>query len=507
MCDENLGCVLCKPGDSICVEGDSEICADDGMSFDDKNECDEVQGMMCDEDLGKCVGACSPDSLGLSYIGCEYFPTVTANPVSVSFSFAVAVANSSDSVANVRIDRGANIVASDTVAANSVKVIKLPWVLNLKPSVPGSGSTKWADGAYRLRSDQPVTVYQFNPLDQKMGDILSFSNDASLLFPVNTWTGDYFVVARNSWVFNDDPPAYPGFYSVVAAQDGTTVELAPSETGKLVLAGDGVAANGTGTISLDRGDVLQVFSGDSGQNLGNADLTGSHLTADKPIQVLGGHMCTNIPFFVGYCDHLEEAIPPFEALAKEYFVTPPSIPYGGNTPDGAIIRIVATTDDTSLTFDPPQGWPVNIAKAGDYIETSDINKDVKITSDKKVIVAQYMVGSQYSPYNLGDPALTIAVGVDQYRSDYLFHAPTNYDKNFVNITAPEGASVLLDGMAVNGFSPIGGTGFGVARVELNNNGDGNHDVTSDKPVGISVYGYGPRTSFWYPGGLNLDVLQ
>ena len=50
------------------------------------------------------------------------------------------------------------------------------------------------------------------------------------------------------------------------------------------------------------------------------------------------------------------------------------------------------------------------------------------------------------------------------------------------------------------------TMFGVARLKLANNVDGNHDVKSDKPVGISVYGYGQYTSYWYPGGLNLEIL-
>jgi hypothetical protein len=505
-CADGIGCVLCVPGSYSCDEnGNSQQCANDGMSFGDAVECDQVQGVTCDENSGTCTGACAPDTLGLSYIGCDYYPTVTANVVATNFHFAVAVANTSDSPANVRIDKGANQVATDTVAPNSVQIIQLPWVNELKVNQNAS-SAKVADGAYRLRSDQPVTVYQFNPLEYKIGNSSSFTNDASLLLPVNTWTGDYFVASRNSWRFQNNPPAYPGLYAVVASEDGTTVELAPSATGGIVKAGGGVAANGTGTIMLDRGDVLQVFSGDTGVNPSVADLSGTHVTADKPIQLLGGHMCTFVPYDIGYCDHLEEAIPPFEALAKEYIVTPPLIPTGGNTPKAEMVRIIATTADTTLSYDPPQGGaPTSIANAGDYVEIAQTANDFKITADKKVIVAQYMLG-QDAGGNSGDPAMTVAVGVDQYRDNYLFHAPTNYEKNFVNITAPDGANVQLDGQAVNGFVSIGGTGYGVARVQLNNGGDGNHDVTSNQPVGISVYGYGQYTSFWYPGGLNLEVL-
>jgi hypothetical protein len=102
--------------------------------------------------------------------------------------------------------------------------------------------------------------------------------------------------------------------------------------------------------------------------------------------------------------------------------------------------------------------------------------------------------------------MALSVATEQYRSSYLFHAPTNYLSNFVNITAPTGATVTLDGAAVAGFTPIGASGFSVARVQLSNAGDGNHNITSNQPCGISVYGYGDDTSYWYPGGLDLDKV-
>ena len=56
------------------------------------------------------------------------------------------------------------------------------------------------------------------------------------------------------------------------------------------------------------------------------------------------------------------------------------------------------------------------------------------------------------------------------------------------------------------FIAIGKSGYGVARVQLSNAGSGDHTITSDVPVGISVYGYGVYTSYWYPGGLDLEAL-
>ena len=58
-----------------------------------------------------------------------------------------------------------------------------------------------ADGAYRLRTTRPVTVYQYSPLQYSDGSGFGFSytNDASVLLPTNAWTGNYRVVSRNHW--------------------------------------------------------------------------------------------------------------------------------------------------------------------------------------------------------------------------------------------------------------------------------------------------------------------
>jgi len=104
--------------------------------------------------------------------------------------------------------------------------------------------------------------------------------------------------------------------------------------------------------------------------------------------------------------------------------------------------------------------------------------------------------------------MALAVPVAQYRTSYQFHAPTNYTANFVNITAPTGAEVMLDGALVPAasYEPIGTSGHGVARVALANTGTGTHTATSTMAFGISVYGYGSYTSYWYPGGLDLESI-
>ena len=52
---------------------------------------------------------------------------------------------------------------------------------------------------------------------------------------------------------------------------------------------------------------------------------------------------------------------------------------------------------------------------------------------------EYLEGESAIFASYGDPAMSLAVPVDQFRTQYLFHAPTNYVYNYVNIIAPNGA--------------------------------------------------------------------
>jgi hypothetical protein len=486
-CVPGVGCADCIPGTKKCDGQSVLVCNLDGTGYEDGGLCDPLLGLTCDELGNGCVGACA--ELGsLSYIGCEYYPTVTqqydifdqGNP------FAVAVSNAADATAMVTITRGEELVFQGTVPAADVKVISLPFVPEL---IQGSGPTKHAKkGAYRLRSTKPVTVYQFMPLNAAQ------SNDASLLLPVNTWTGTYVVA---SWQYWDDY-LLPGFYSVVASRDNTIVKLKGPPGGTSVQAGGGVDAKGDGMALLNTGDILTVYAAAGG------DLTGSFVTADKPVQVIGGHECTQIPIGVEACDHLEESIFPWETLSGDYFVGPPV-----QTPDNALekamfVRIIAAEDDTNLVYTPDQAAAEHLAVAGEFIEIETTLDRFKIDADKKVLVVQYMVG-QGAGYGTSDPAMVQATPILQYRDDYIVYANKLWNQNFADIIAPDGAEVLVDGAKVGGFKPIG-AGYSLAHVELADTPTGSHTMTSSEKFSVSTYGVMDYGSYWYPGGLDLALL-
>ncbi|NVB40255.1 IgGFc-binding protein [Pseudenhygromyxa sp. WMMC2535] len=481
----------CCPGEHTCEGEVSLTCNEDGTEWEQDEVCDSLQGVVCSEDSGLCEGACSESALGQSYIGCDYYPTVTPqyDPYNDApkDEFAVAVANTGAEDAIILVTQGDDTVYDTVVSAGSVEVITLPWV---NAMTKGSGpSALIVDGAYRLRSDRPIVVYQYNPLDS------TTTNDASLMLPVNVWGKETMVASWPHW------SSIPAFYTVVAHEDNTTVTLTPPPGGVAVSAGGGVASDGSGQIVLDNSDAINVITSTT-----NADLTGSLVVADKPVQVIGGHKCTNVPANITACDHLEEALFPIETLADEYIVVPPAQVPNDNLDKAQMVRVIATEDDTTLTFEPDQGVSTNLASAGDFVQLSSTTAAFKVTGDKPIMVVQYMVG-QSAGYGTSDPAMVQAVTPGQFRTDYLFFAAPSWTANYVDIIAPTDASVTVDGAAVADWSAVGTSGYSVAHVELSNAGDGTHSVSADDKVGISVYGVQSAGSYWYPGGLELLQLN
>jgi hypothetical protein len=508
LCDDELGCVECEPGTASCAGGSrSLVCGDDGVLRE--QECDGL----CDFETGRCDASCAPENLGSSYLGCDYYPTQTGNLVRDRFAFAAVVANAANAPARVTISGGA--LTSErvfTIVPGEVHAELLPWVPLLKAcTYMGQSECSTTQpaalverGAYRLRSSRPVTVYQFSPLEYQMPgeDCVgcvdhSHSNDASLLLPANALGKSYVVAAWPAWIAPKTGTHYPSLLAVTATEPDTLVTVTTTATTQAGWGAPGFVAGVPQTVTLHRGDVLQLFAYDG-------DLTGSWVSADRPVQVIGGHYCTNVPLDTPYCDHLEETLLPVQALGAKYVVTPAAVP---TMPDGKAqaVRIVAAEAGGELVFDPPQqGVPTSIASAGGMIEIPLTSASFLVEASGKVLVAQYMAGQELGG-NMGDPAMAQAVPVQQFRKEYLLLAPLTYDTSFVAVTAPLGATVVVDGEPVPAASlvPVGDSGYGVAHVVLGEATGGNHTMTGDQPFGISIYGYGMYTSYWTPGGLDL----
>jgi hypothetical protein len=489
-CIDGLGCAACEPGTFRCGDDGVERCDDVGV-WVLQEACNAAQGFTCDVDTGACVGVCHPDALaGRGHHGCEFYAASIAAVVNGDEVFGVLVTNPGDEPAMVTASRPLWAGSLTEVPPHATVQIFLPWTQHLLTAL--DISTVASAAAVHLQSDRPVSVVQHSPL------IPDTSADASLLLPVNAWGSHHFVAGAASQVSQFEV-LYPGVVAVVAARDGTTVELAP-RPGLVVFPGDGVAPDGSGVVVLGRGDVLQVVA-TTGQ-----DLTGSAVSADGPIAVIAGHYCAYVPLGTYACDHLEETMLPTAQLGTRHAVVPP-MALEGQVRRAQVVRIVATEDLTDLTFDPPQDIQAMLVFAGDFLDIPPSAAAFVVEATRPVLVAQYMVGREWDD-NGGDPSLTIATPVERFRDDHTVAASPYWPVTAVDVVAPADAIVELDGELLVAWTQIGASDLAFAHVRFASDSDEAHTITADKPIGASVYGPGLQfssTSYWHPAGYSFAV--
>ena len=501
-----------------------------------------------DAGFDDCKSLAAPNS----YIGCEYWPTVTSNAfLTDGFAFAVVVSNAEPKPAQVEVTRGGTAVAEKLVAPGDVAVIALPWVEALKndpTSIMDYHSGIFPAAAYHLRSSVPVTVYQFNPLEfaidpapadcliQSGGVCKSSTNDASLLLPKSALAGEYYVLSYPSHLGNYGATsvfpktgwhALPGFASVVATEDGTTVEVT---AGGKVRAGQGVPAlepGQTASFSLNAGDVLSLLSEAptpaEASCTGNVctggelfDLTGTRINANKPVSVIAGHDCTMVPYDKNACDHLEESMLPVQSLGKEVIAAPP-IPLlaaagSGFAAEAYYLRVLSAADDNLVFVSSDVDQQLTLG-AGQWVEVGPLQGHARVIAQNKILVAQYLVGQEASAVGAlaGDPSQTTLVPIEQYRKEYAFYVPQTFRQSFLDVLSVGYPVAQLDGV------PIPKDDFKIAVTYANGQEEprvaarlpvepGLHRLTGDLPVGLNVYGYGDYTSYAYPGGLELAPI-
>ena len=469
-----------------------------------------------------------------TYVGCDYWPTVTGNIVAEVFDFAVAIANVGTETANVTVTGPGGVNEKISVKGGELGKVFLPWVTALKGGAGNSGlsaSVLATKSAYHLVSDKPVVVYQFNPLEfEAVGgppgknwsscvplgggpECYSYSNDASLLLPSTAMTGTYRIMGSQGMTRNGQP-AFAPYFAVTGTAADTTVTVKLSGLGRVV-GGSGITAtdaNGTVTFKLGAGDVAELVSG-IGKDF---DLSGSLLKADKPVQVISGVPCMDVPINVTACDHIEETVFPAETLGKHYVVMRPTGPLQNDV--GHVVHFYGNNDGTTLTYKPsrPASCP-DFLNAGQVADCGEVNVDFEVTGDQSFGVGTFQLGGvkavpTFNPNcgggPQGDPSQSFSVAVEQYRSKYVFLAPIDYKTSYVDVVATGGTKLTLDGADVtNQLSPLSGTEYLKGRIKLSAGNDGAHVLEGSAPVGIQVMGYGDNTSYQYPGGLNLSAIS
>lgn len=498
----------------------------------------------CDPTSGTCQNACSVAEKTKQSVGCEYFPTYMEMSDSSFWQneqvcFAVIVANTWDTPAKVSVSlKGAPIdidkyayvpqgsgptlklnptSVTSGIAPGGVAILFLagaqgsekahcpvPSAMTVGPMVDGTGKGH----SFHLKTDVPVVAYQISPY----GGGNAAVTGASLLIPTSAWDVNYIGV--NAYKYGIAPP----IMNVIAQQDATQVTMVPVAA---VNGGGGLPsgpANTPLTFTLNAGEMAQFSQ--------NAELTGSVISSDKPIGLMGGQKALNVPVGVSYADHAEQMIPPVRAMGSEYV----GVMHRQRKTEPAVWRLVGAVDGTNLSWTGGvTGAPATLNR-GDVVELQTATPFVVKSQDDQhpFMLFQLMTGSTFlSEMNgYGDADFVLMVPPQQYMLRYVFFAdPTYPETNLVLVRGKvdgKFADVNLDcAGVVSGWQPIGD--YEWTRVDLmtgnfqpvGNCSTGRHEMWSDGPFGVTVWGWGtPLTStftsnvsYGYPAGMNIVPIN
>jgi hypothetical protein len=280
-------------------------------------------------------------------------------------------------------------------------------------------------------------------------------------------------------------------------------------------------ANTPVTIMLQAGQYVQISQ--------DAELTGSPIQSDKPVGLWAGASCLNVPVSAAACDSAHQQIPPVRALGSRYVgvrYRNRAAAMGEETPPW---RLVGAVDGTQLVWSPsaPAGAPLALAQ-GQLAEFQASGPFVVESQDAShpFYIAQYMTGGDGFGGE-GDPEYVNIVPTGQYLNRYvLFTDPTYPETSLVVVRSPSPvdgtfADVTLPCAGVlTGWQPVGD--FEFTRVDLvsgnfvnvGNCSNGRHEIASDQPFAVTVWGWGGYSSLFtqyvsyaYPAGASVKPIN
>ncbi len=403
------------------------------------------------------------------------------------------------------------------MGTNHKKTVKAGEVLYLDDNVGISATTTECrtpntnmDKTITIEADMPISVYVLNSQ--------SYSADMYKAIPVEFWGKEY----RHCSYYDHSYSTYykySGGFLVLGSEDGTKVQIelkGRSNTNDGHLKNDPSKTIGDEfSFTLHEGEVYQIEG--NGETNAAYDLSGTKISADKPIGVISYHTNAVIPGLANSSmgKHLSEMLPPVESMGKSYA----SLAMERNgSKKGDLFRMIATEDNTNVSFK----WydfeskqligskTVFLSKAGNFEDYSSVmsisESDKSITgisvfeADKPIQLMQYSYSRAWD--NSGfDSFMWLVPPLNQYAKHAVIQAPDldGASENYLHLLVkadPEDKqldglkSVKLDGQYLDQIYPtllsnkVPGTDLYWAQIQI---ATGHHEIEGDGTVEFGAY--------------------
>ena len=320
---------------------------------------------------------------------------------------------------------------------------------------------------------------------------------------------DYYAVSTNS----TGPESTLYSEILIVAQDNDT-EVTITPTQSVVFPRDAQSADNSNiTVNAGTSHVLTLHQRQTLLFNSVEDLSRTKITSNKPLTVVSGHECGNVPYNVRYCEHLAVQIPPTVTWGKTFLLAPFARRRSGQiykavTDDGTSSNILLSCNGQHKTIEFPYEFETN----------SDMF--CFLNSSASIFLTQWSKGGVLD--RIGDPTVSPVVPIEQYFNRVSFDSlPLTkflFIYNYISITVPaehySSNSVLLDNSPIrcawttirNAKNKIVGYGC-TLQVPY-----GNHIISRSRNVEkLSVMVYGTHLYYYqayaYTAGMELKAIN
>ena len=407
-------------------------------------------------------------------------------------------------------------------------------------STPTPVEKVYKGNAIHIKSDYPIVVY---------GSLqFKYSSEGYLAIPVSALGTEYVIASYPQFATSSNGiDELPSHTNIVAAYDNTEVTFTMGgDSSKFGSRTSGGLRKGQkSSVTMMKGDVWCFAASIDGH-----DLSGSVVTASKPVGIVSGNQCANIPAGINSCNYICEMELPTYTWGKVYHV-----PFNMGRQKAPIIRVFAKEPNTKVYRDG-QFWfdiPLSSREEGkSFVEKRLFDKSRTqlaidgespckvISADKPIYIMFYNPGPQddnlvTSPFQL------LITPLEQFRKEIVItrtplrDEPKQFIKNkvFVNLiyqlnekdsipkdlefgTFATGPSLSFSWNNIESqFGPStgykfmyqsNGNKFALKRLELPND-FAVYKIRAAKPFTAYIQGSNQGIDFSYPASLSLYDIE
>ncbi len=427
---------------------------------------------------------------------------------------------------NVKVEiPGRGVVKTQKTVPNDIIFFSLSPAegqpFNKSPNQAAPSQDLYTGAGVHVIADDPVVVYGVTRFQ--------FTSDSFLAIPVNSLGTEYVVSA-----YADMSAMYPGFNlpsetTITAAYDDTKVFFTLGGNA-LTTTNNGMTEGKTRTYTLNKGDVVAISSVTS-----EGDVSGSYVRSTKPVAVVSGNQCANVPTIIRWCDYIVEMQQPMHAWSTAYHV--PSFATRQHTP---YVKVYAKKPGTVVWMDNTQFGIIQKGKGGSeglgfiHKPVADGEPTPHVIWSEDPIYVEVFNRGQEADNITSDPFQMTMTPSDQYQKEIVFNTPgvaqLQFAKNWANIVYElDENGVVPDDLEMAvvsggeftwsrikdtyGSTPgyvfvkeIDGKKYAMKSIELPDPA-GVYKIRADKPIACYINGAQDYDTYGHPASIALRDLE